>query len=109
MFGNKIFPHILKIRKIETVKNAYGELQKETSEVTETRGFVNIRRTRILHEKHGVIEDLVYEALIPSNLSIAKDDEVIFHDQFYKVKEIMPVIDIYGKEVYKKILLEKKE
>lgn len=109
MFGVKLLPHEITIIKYDVVKNEYGEEVKNIKERIKTKAFVNARKTRIVNEKYGIIEDIFYEAIILPDVSVTKENEVEFENSILKIREILPIYDIYGFKIFQKLLMELKK
>lgn len=109
MFGFKLLPHKIVIKKYSIRKNSYGEEERMLDDEVIAKAFVNSRKSRIVNEKYGIIEDIFYEILTQNNMSISKEDEIEFSGLVFKIREILPVYDIHGKMMFQKLLVERKE
>jgi len=107
MFGNFLKQPIYIIKLIKT-KNEFGEYVYNEQEI-ETKGFVNVKRTKILHEQKGIIEEINYECFIPADLEITKVDKIKWNNNIFEIKSILPVVEFSGNVRYKVLLLKKKE
>ena len=107
MFQKLLKQNII-IKKIEQYTNEYGEEENIEKDI-ETVAFINARRSRIVSEKYGIIETIVYEAMILPDVDISKEDKVVWNNEYYEIREILPVYDIYGKKIFTQLHLLKKE
>jgi len=109
MFGNSILPHTITINKYVISKNEYGEETLTIDKKITTKAFVNSNRTRIVNEKYGIVEDIFFQALIPANVEVSKKDTIVWINKEFKIREILPVFDVYGNIIFQRILMELKE
>jgi len=104
----KLLKQNITIKKIEQYTNEYGEEENIERDI-ETVAFINARRSRIVSEKYGIIETIVYEAMILPDVDISKEDKVVWNNEYYEIREILPVYDIYGRKIFTQLRLLKKE
>jgi len=86
----------------------YGEMEDIVEEI-ETFAWINAKRSKIVSEKHGIMETIVYEAMIPPHISVSEEDKVEWQGEEYEIRQILPVHDIYGRQILLQLNLQKKD
>jgi len=104
----KLLKQNITIKKIKQYTNEYGEEENIEKDI-ETVAFINARRSRIVSEKYGIIETIVYEVMILPDVDISKEDKVVWNNEYYEIREILSVYDIYGRKIFTQLHLLKKE
>ena len=104
----KFLKHTITIKKIEQYPNEYGEEESIEQDI-QTVAWINARRSKIISEKYGIIETIVYEAMVLPDIEVSKEDKVVWNNEYYEIREILPVYDIYGRKIFTQLHLQKKE
>jgi len=106
MFKNCLCHKVL-ITHLTPVQNEFGEYDYEETQI-EVMGYINAKRSKIVTEKGGIIEDIVYECIIPSNVEVSPEDKLEWNNLTFQIKQILPVIDLGGRHSLNILTLELK-
>lgn len=107
MFKNQLNQNII-LRKNVQIKNEFGEYVDSYNEIN-VKAFIESKRDKIVSEKYGLVETIIFIAFIDPSVDISKEDKILYNGNEYEIKSIRPILDFGGNIILKEIIFQDKE